>query len=857
MTRRSGDAPAFAGFWMGGYEGADHVNGHGLPLDLVRASGHLDRLDEDHRRAAQAGLRVVRESIGWRLSEAAGGAIDLGRALRVQASARRHGLQVLWTLMHYGLPTDLNLNDDALIPRLARFAAEVARVLARGSERPPVYTPINEIGFVAWAAAHADLLHGTQVAGAVDVADPAAGLSAEAALQAARLHGYAVKCRLVRATIAAQQAMRRVDPHARFLHVEPLVHVAPPLGRAELAAQAELVRSWQWQAWDLIAGRLEPALGGAPALLDLVGINHYHGSQWELGTNERLDWHRRDPRRRPLHLLLAEAAHRYGRPLVVAETGHVGAGRADWLHEVAAEVRQARQLGVPVQGICLYPLVDRPDWQEPARWHRSGLWHVDTAPWQAARRDTPGLHTPTMHTPTMHAAPMHPQPPAPAPHLPRPGTRHADRPALQALRAWQAVLPSPHAVPRSPPVVLAFSHRRWDGLRHRGRHLLERLAGGPAPWRVVFVEEPRRCTVPRLHHCAAGPFIDVLVPHTLQATGGFDTVQQPLLHSLLAGWLAEQGIHRPLAWLDTPRAAPLVQALHPARVVYDWGDGTAAASGAAPAETTQEATLEAAHEVACGAAQEAALLASADLVLGACIPPAGVRALAGTRLRLLPNGVDPAFCARRRSLPGGWPRDEVLQLPLPPPAAGPRVGYAGPVDERVDLALLAALADARPHWHWVLAGPVLDIDPATLPRRPNLHWLGPLHASLMPELLATWQLALLPWLCRATPATAQPLQVWDALAAGLAVVAPPLPGLLAWQGAGVRCAVGAQAVLQACDSALAEPTAARRARRRRARRQLRPRRWDALARALAQILLAPAPVAWAHESRTLAGVRTA
>ena len=128
-------APPFAGFWVGGFEGADHVNGGGTPLDMVRSSGHWDRLEEDHRRVAQAGLRCVRESIGWRLCEAGDGTIDLTRALRIEASARRHGLQVLWTLMHYGLPEGASVHDDAMIERLARFAAAAARALGRGDAR--------------------------------------------------------------------------------------------------------------------------------------------------------------------------------------------------------------------------------------------------------------------------------------------------------------------------------------------------------------------------------------------------------------------------------------------------------------------------------------------------------------------------------------------------------------------------------------------------------------------------------------------------------------------------------------------------------------------------------------------------
>lgn len=144
----------YRSFWMGGYEGADHVNGQGRALDLVRATGHLDRLDEDYRAAARLGLRSLRESVGWRLAEPAPGRYDFARAHRMARAARRHGVQLLWTVMHYGTPTDLSLFDDALIDRFARFAGALAVELAPYADdaEPPVYTLVNEIGFVAWAA---------------------------------------------------------------------------------------------------------------------------------------------------------------------------------------------------------------------------------------------------------------------------------------------------------------------------------------------------------------------------------------------------------------------------------------------------------------------------------------------------------------------------------------------------------------------------------------------------------------------------------------------------------------------------------------------------------------------------------
>ena len=847
----------FAGFWMGGFEGADHINGHGQALDLVRSSGHLDRLDEDHRRAAQAGLSAVRESIGWRLAEARGGAIDLGRARRIQASAERHGLQVLWTLMHYGTPEDLSLHDDTLIPRFARFAAQAVRELAPLSTRPLVITPVNEISFLAWAASHTGLL---QDRPPHDGPVPGAESSAHS--------GYAVKRRLVRAALAGMQAMRDVDRRVRFLHVEPVVHVVAPCDRPDLAALAEQVRSWQWQTWDLLAGRQEPGLGGAMTWLDLIGLNHYHASQWEVQTEARLLWHERDPRRQPLGQLLAEAASRYGRPLILAETSHVGAGRADWLHDMAGELRAARAQGVPVLGLCAYPLVDRPDWMDLNAWHRSGVWHVDSAA-------APATDTQATVQPAQRSA-----------RSARPLRRYAEIESLRALRDWQAVMPAerplaacpasrpaqppPHASlpaqPRhaSPPVLLAFSHLRWDFLRHRGRHLLERLArpaqAGHAPWRVVFVEEPKPSDTVRLEHRVAGPHIDVLVPHAPGACGGyagFGDAQQPLgragscasadggsqtgsqtgshagsragspaglhgqLQALLRPWLAAQGLQRVPVWLSTPMAWPLAQALQPGAVIYDCADELSGFSGAPP----QLAALE------------AALLAAADRVWAAGPALAATRALAaGSRLRLLPNGVDPDFL-RARAVPAGWPQHEVAQLLRRLPAAAPapapsgvRVGYAGAIDERLDLPLLAALADARPQWQIVMLGPVLKIDPRTLPQRPNLHWIGAQPYAVMAACVRSWQLALLPW--RLSPATAQaePLKLLEALAAGVPVAGTDLQALRAWADAGVQVAAGPSADdwVRACETALAQSPAIRA----RAQRRLRARTWPALAREL-------------------------
>lgn len=338
---------------MAGYEGADHVNLHGRPLDMVAISGHASQMQRDYGLAAAQGLRTVRESVGWRACCPRGAAQrDFSRLRRSLEAAEASGLQILWTLMHYGTPPDVQVMDLAFGERFADFAGAAAREIRGRSGRPGIYNPINEIGFLAWAMATRSLVGGSP----------------------AGLDGYLVKCQLVRACLHAIEAIRAEDAGARFLHVEPLIHVVAPVEDPTLQAEADRFSEYQWQAWDMLLGRLAPELGGTPAAVDWIGANHYHDAQWEVGTGRRLDWDRGDARRAPFSELLMAAWQRYHLPMIVAETSHVGEGRARWIDEIARETSAAMGRGATVEGICLYPAVDRPDWNDLDHWHRSGLW---------------------------------------------------------------------------------------------------------------------------------------------------------------------------------------------------------------------------------------------------------------------------------------------------------------------------------------------------------------------------------------------------------------------------------------------------------------------------------------------------
>jgi len=348
------DQSIFSSFWMGGYEGADHVNRAGAPGsgDITQ---HQLLAAADYARLADFGIRTVRESVGWRVVDQPGGFEFDSLESRARA-AQAEGLQVVWTLCQSGWPDGLDVFSEDFVHRFGQYAGAVAGYLRAFTSACPVYAPINELSFLSWAACETSR---TQFDSRL------------------RNRSRELRRQLVRASIAACDAIWVVEPRARMLHTDPLIHIAAPASRPELAAEATRQCELQFEGWDMLRGTVEPELGGHPRYLDLVGVNYYQGNQWELATGRTLDWRLDDPRRVSLATLLDKVHQRYGRPLIIAETGHLGVGRSAWLRDVAEDVHDACRLGVPVQGICLYPIIDRPDWDKPDQWHSSGLWDLE------------------------------------------------------------------------------------------------------------------------------------------------------------------------------------------------------------------------------------------------------------------------------------------------------------------------------------------------------------------------------------------------------------------------------------------------------------------------------------------------
>jgi hypothetical protein len=179
-------------------------------------------------------------------------------------------------------------------------------------------------------------------------------------------------------SIEAVRVLREVDREARMVHVDPIIHLVPPPDRPDLRDEADFhTYDEAFEAWDMLYGRLHPELGGAPEILDIVGVNVYNFNQSMMkadGSREVLG--PRDPRRKPLSELLVYTWERYRRPVIIGETSGWQDHRAEWLRMTMEESLKALNSGMDLQGVCLYPFVDIPEWNS-GKFAEIGIYDVD------------------------------------------------------------------------------------------------------------------------------------------------------------------------------------------------------------------------------------------------------------------------------------------------------------------------------------------------------------------------------------------------------------------------------------------------------------------------------------------------
>lgn len=356
--------PHFKSFFMGGFECSTHRRADGRRLDVIAATGHDVRCAADYRLLANLSLRTIRDGFRWHLIERRPGRYDWSSFRPMLEAARKVGVQVIWDLMHYGYPDHVDLWKPSFVDAFARYVRQAARVVRESSDDVPYYVPVNEISFMAWGAGDMGVLH-----------------------PFATGRGEELKRQLTRAAIAAIDAVREIDPRARFIQVEPIIRVVPNPGDPTSAMRANRHMEAQFSAFDMLCGRLAPELGGAANCLDVIGLNYYCHNQWFEG-GAPIPWNDNHPLYRAPRDMFLDVYRRYGRPMIIAETGIEAELRPAWFRHVCEEVREATAAGARFHGICLYPVMNHPGWADD-RHCPNGLIDYDRTSFE--RRVVPSL----------------------------------------------------------------------------------------------------------------------------------------------------------------------------------------------------------------------------------------------------------------------------------------------------------------------------------------------------------------------------------------------------------------------------------------------------------------------------------
>lgn len=324
-------------------------------------------------------------------------------------------------------------------------------------------------------------------------------------------------------------------------------------------------------------------------------------------------------------------------------------------------------------------------------------------------------------------------------------------------------------------LIVCFSHLRWDFVFQRPQHLMSRFAKTRP---VIFWEEPQTSDGEagvKTRICEA---TGVVVSTPMMPDGLSEDERDATLASLLEETIAGRSVR--VRWYYTPMMLSFSRRLPASCVVYDCMDELANFKFAPPQLR----------------ALERELLDAADVVFTGGYSLYEAKRDAHPDIHPFPSSVDREHFAQARTL-GSTPDDQ-SSLPRP------RLGFYGVIDERMDLELIAAIADARPDWTLVLVGPVVKIDPADLPRRDNIVYVGGKAYADLPAYLAGWDVALMPFAINESTRFISPTKTPEYLAGGRPVVSTPIVDVVRHYGAlpGVRIASDAHAFIAACDAAL-------------------------------------------------------
>ena len=296
-----------------------------------------------------------------------------------------------------------------------------------------------------------------------------------------------------------------------------------------------------------------------------------------------------------------------------------------------------------------------------------------------------------------------------------------------------------------PSDIICLSHLRWGFVFQRPNHLMSRAARHR---RVFFVEEPiYGAESAELEVREEEPNLFVVVP---RLPNDVPSRNAKLVQQLLYDLTLARTIIDPVLWFYTPMALEFARGISSSVVVYDCMDELSGFHGA-PAEL---------------GVRETELFDVADVVFTGGQSLYEAKRRRHPNVHVFPSSVDVGHFASARERCAD-PDDQA-------PIARPRLGFFGVIDERMDLRLLAQVADERPEWQLVMLGPVVKINAATLPIRPNIHYLGQKTYAELPHYLAGWDVALMPFAQNESTRFISPTKTLEYLAGGKPVVSTPI-----------------------------------------------------------------------------------
>lgn len=297
------------------------------------------------------------------------------------------------------------------------------------------------------------------------------------------------------------------------------------------------------------------------------------------------------------------------------------------------------------------------------------------------------------------------------------------------------------------PLLVCFSHLRWDFVWQRPQHLLSRAA---RQYRVIFIEEPRfePGATPRMDASLRPQGVTVAVPILPEGLSPEEIIEEQ--RDLIETFMGRACMAPRVFWYYTPMAMAFTGQLEADLVVYDNMDELSLFRGAS------RELLD----------FEAALFEQADLVFTGGMSLYEAKRRRHRSVHAFPSSIEFDHFVKARTMKGE-PAD---QAGIP----GPRLGFFGVIDERMDVQLLDQVAALRPDWHFVMIGPVVKIDPAILPRRDNIHWLGGKDYKDLPAYLSGWDIGLMNFALNEATKFISPTKTPEFLAAGVPVVSTPI-----------------------------------------------------------------------------------